>query len=157
MEKIKRTQHISSLHYGELPSYGLISDDMNYFLSNMKKTHTFEIPKVKEMIIQGFFGEYPSNGLNPNHRDWSFFICIEAKVFDQLLQAYNCGDLNAIANFSILYFEINFLLPLLLKQYELIRSGKKNVFALEMDRDGKNNYLFYIDRSILATLTYFDH
>lgn len=47
MEKIKRTQHISSLHYGELPSYGLISDDMNYFLSNMKKHTLLKSLKLK--------------------------------------------------------------------------------------------------------------
>lgn len=156
MEKIKHTQTIFSNHYGEIPCLGLISNDFKHYLVNMKKTHTFNIPKVNEIIIQGFFGEYPPNGLDLNYKDWNFFICIEARVFDDLLARYGKGDLNAIADFSIYHIDISFLLPLLLKQYELIRSGKKNVFALEMERDGKKNYCFYIDRATLATLTFFD-
>lgn len=157
MEKIKHTQTISSNRYGEIPCFGLISNDVKRYLSNMEKTHTFSIPKVQKIIIQGFFGEYPANGLVQNYKDWSFFICIEAEVFDDLLSRYGKGDLNAIADFSIRHIEISFLLPLLLKQYELIRSGKKNVFALEMERDGEKNYCFYIDRAILATLTSFEN
>lgn len=157
MEKIKQTQTLQNLEYGNLPCYGLICKDTQHYLGNMKKAVQMKHTD-KSFHILSFFGEYPLDETELNtKKDWEFFLCVEVELFDNILQAYNSANFKAMAELSKEHKEVAFIFPLILKNYELIRSGKKNVFALEMDRDGKKNYLFHIDRTLLATLTYFDH
>lgn len=104
--------------------------------------------------ILSFFGEYPSNETNSDaKKDWEFFLCAEVEVFENFLQTCNNSNFKAIAKISSQNKDIAFVLPLLLKNYELIRSGKKNVFAIKIFQDEKQWYGFRIGKEVLAVLS----
>lgn len=153
MEKIKQTQTLQNLEYGNLPCYGLICKDTQHYLGNMKKAVQMKHTNPSFFILS-FFGEYPSDEIDSDtKKDWEFFLCAEVELFDSILQACNSSDFKAIAEISSQNKDIAFVLPLLLKNYELIRSGKKNVFAIQIAQDQKQWYGFRIERDILAVLS----
>lgn len=153
MEKIKHKQTLQSLEYGILPCYGLICKNTQHFLANMKKAVQMNHANPSFFIFS-FFGEYPTDETDfDTKKDWDFFLCAEVEVFESFLQAYNSSDFKAIAEISSQNKDIAFVLPLLLKNYELIRSGKKNVFAIQITRDQKQWYGFRIERDVLAVLS----
>ncbi len=153
MEKIKHKQTLQSLEYGILPCYGLICKNTQHFLTNMKKAVQMKHVNPSFFILS-FFGEYPSDETDSDaKKDWEFFLCAEVEVFENFLQAYNSSDFKAIAEISRQNKDIAFVLPLLLKNYELIRSGKKNVFAIQIAQDQKQWYGFRIERDVLAMIS----
>ena len=81
------------------------------------------------------------------------FLCAEVEVFESFLQAHNSSDFKAIAEISRQNKDIAFVLPLFLKSYELIRSGKKNVFAIQIAQDQKQWYGFRIEKEFLAVIS----
>lgn len=153
MEKIKHKQTLQSLEYGTFPCYGLICKSTQHYLGNMKKAVQMKHTKPSFFILS-FFGEYPSDETDSDaKKDWEFFLCAEVEVFESFIQAHNSSDFKAIAEISSQNKDIAFVLPLLLKNYELIRSGKKNVFAIKISQDEKRWYGFRIERDVLAVLS----
>lgn len=153
MEKIKRTQPLQNPEYGILPCYGLICKDTQHYLGNMKKAVQMKHTD-KSFHILSFFGEYPLDEIELNtKKDWEFFLCVEVELFDNILQAYNSADFKAMAELSKEHKEVAFIFPLILKNHELIRSGKKNVFAIRISQDENQWYGFRIKRDVLAVLS----
>lgn len=153
MEKIKHKQTLQTLEYGIFSCYGLICKDTQHYLGNMKRAVQMNHINPSFCILS-FFGEYPSNETDSDaKKDWEFFLCAEVELFDNILQAYNSADFKAMAELSKEHKEVAFIFPLILKNYELIRSGKKNVFAIKISQDENQWYGFRIERDILAVLS----
>lgn len=147
MEKVKHTQMFQTQEYGDFVCYGFICNSTKHYLSSMKTTETLHKGNFPLTIIKTF-GEYPRIKVAPAYKDWEAFLSIQSNLFDELMLGYNIGDFTAITNFSIQHKDLGFALPLLLKNYELIRSGKKNVFAIKI----KDRYCFKIDKELFEVL-----
>lgn len=153
MERIKHKQTLQSLEYGILPCYGLICKSTQHYLGNMKKAVQMKHTNPSFFILS-FFGEYPLDEADLDiKKDWEFFLCADVELFDNILHAYNSADFEAMAEICKEHKEIAFVFPLLLKNYELIRSGKKNVFAIQIFQDQKRWYGFRIGKEVLAVLS----
>lgn len=153
---MKKIIHIQTMHnseYGLLTCYGHICPETRYYLRTMKKVSDFKHNHSDEIFLSSFFGTYPKTDFSPAIKDWKYFLAIKRTTLQTLMDSYNKGDFKNIASFPMQYKELAFALPLILKVYELARSGKKNVFCVELNKLPEKNYYFEIDREVFNILS----
>lgn len=152
MTKVMHLQTIQSEEYGNLKCYGLICNQTDYYLSNMKNPIPLLYKHSPFISILSFFGKYLPKKTAPSLKGWEYFLCIHCSVLEEFLIAYNSGDFEEIAKFSVQYKEIAFIFPLIIKNYELIRSGKKNIFAIEFEVNQEKHYCIKIQKNVFKAL-----
>lgn len=153
---MKKIIHIQTMHnseYGLLTCYGHICPETRYYIRTMKKVSDFKHNHSGEIFLSSFFGTYPKSEFSPAINDWKYFLAIKRDTLQTLMDSYNKGDFKNIASFSMQNRELALVLPLILKTYELTRSGKKNVFCVEFNKTPKKDYYFEIDREVFNTLS----
>ena len=153
MKKIIHVQTIRNSEYGLLTCYGHICPETKHYISTMKKVSDFKHNHSDVIFLSSFFGTYPKSDFSPEIKDWKYFLCIKHSTLAILLDGYNKGDFKSIATFPIEHRELAFILPAILKAYELTRSGKKNVFCVDFNKMAEKNYYFEIDREVFNILS----
>ncbi|RDU71180.1 hypothetical protein [Helicobacter brantae] len=153
MKKIIHIQTIHNSEYGLLTCYGHICKETRHYISTMKKVSDFKHNHSDLIFLSSFFGTYPQSEFAPEIRDWKYFLCIKHSTLQMLLDSYNRGDFKSIASFPMQHRELAFALPVILKAYELTRSGKKNIFCIDFNKLPQKNYYFEIEREVFNILS----
>lgn len=153
MEQIRSVQTLRNSSYGNLICYGYICNLTKEYLINMSKSAELQHKHSDIISLMSVFGEYPKNKVAPAYKDWGYFLCIQSQVFDKFISACNGGRFKDIASFAVQNQDITFAITVILKLYELTRSGKKNIFCIKFGDKLMKKYGFWIEKEVFDTLS----
>lgn len=139
MDNAIHTHTLCTQSYGNLTYHGLISEDNQNFLSSFSNFSSLRSYSLNVALLELYSSKLKERG---------FFVCVDALLFQTLIKACTRGDFESIILHSQHFKDCPCVLPLLIKHSELTCAGKKDVYAIEFNLQGRKHYCFNVSKSI---------
>lgn len=121
-----KTQGIGSLFY-----YGNTYKEIRQFLRKVREFEAIPAPSSSLFYYLTLKGEDPLNKTSKSEE----FLCMKRKPLIKLLTFLKNKDFEKLAEFGVQYKEIATIIPWIVKKFEFTRSGKKDLYILEIKID----------------------